>query len=448
MKITLSKRGMIRLVSFALATVAVLSAFCIINAAKASRAETKLEYQYLRSVDDLGNYLEDIETTLTKTMYSNSAETMTALSNKLSSEASFAKECLSGLPMNYLNLENTYKFLSQVGDYSVALAKKVARGDQLTGEERENMEKLKGYCTGMLEQVFVLQDAIRTGSISFNEVKNDTSSSTTTVNSVNISDGFSEFEDSLSSYPTLIYDGPFSDHILEKTPVMTKGKAEISREQAREIAAKAAGLKKDKLSDDEDETSKMPSYCFKGDDINIAVTKNGGYVAYYINYKIPEQQILSAKECIAKAKEYLKALGIDSMTETYYEINSNMIVINFAAIEQGIICYPDLIKVAVSMENGEVLRYDARGYITNHTERESFTTTLTSEQAAAKVSPILTVKSCKLCVIPTDSLSEVLCYECICSYKDDDILVYINAATGNEENLYILYTDDNGTLTV
>lgn len=33
----------------------------------------------------------------------------------------------------------------------------------------------------------------------------------------------------LSDYPTLIYDGPFSDHIMSAQPKMTSGAKEISR---------------------------------------------------------------------------------------------------------------------------------------------------------------------------------------------------------------------------
>ena len=50
---------------------------------------------------------------------------------------------------------------------------------------------------------------------------------------------FQTVEADFPEVPALIYDGPFSDHILERTPLMTEGQPEVSAEQARITAPRS-----------------------------------------------------------------------------------------------------------------------------------------------------------------------------------------------------------------
>ena len=50
-------------------------------------------------------------------------------------------------------------------------------------------------------------------------------------------------------------------------------------------------------------------------------------------------------------------------------------------------------------------------------------------------------------LIPTDAGGEVRCYEFLCETEDEqEILIYINAVTGEEERILILLKSDGGTL--
>lgn len=444
-----NRRSMIRLISFGTAIVLILGITSYQNWSRAEKAERQIEYQYMKSIDDLGNYMENIENTLTKTLYAGTPATMNHLSSKLWRESGFAKECVSALPMSELNLEHTYKFLSQLGNYSLSLSQKMADGEEITKEETENMSQMKVYAHQFLEQILAVQDAIRTGSISFTEVKQEAGNLTQQPSQLKFSDGFVEFEDGFTDYPTLIYDGPFSDHILEKKPDMTQNMAEISREKAKEIAAKACSVKADALDGDEDESGNMPSYSFQGENMNVGVTKKGGMITYFIKSRAVESTEKSVEECHAAAEQYLKTLGIQNMTKTYYEISNHVITINYASKQNDVICYTDLVKVSVAMDNGEILRYDGRGYITNHKDRPGLTAQITQTKAQESLSPILKIKKVQLALIPTEGQNEVLCYEFqASSSEDENILVYVNAKTGAEEQILILYTDERGTLTL
>ena len=168
-------------------------------------------------------------------------------------------------------------------------------------------------------------------------------------------------------YPTLINDGPFSDHILARTPLMTEGQPEVSAEQARITAANAAGKE---LSEMREEDSILPSYVFHDAlSTSVAITKNGGYLCYLITEK-PDNLTakLSYEEAVNKAQQYLSAHGYDSMKDTYYETDNGVMTLNFAYYDSAsqTICYTDLVKVEVSLQDGSILGLDARGYLVNH----------------------------------------------------------------------------------
>ena len=85
----------------------------------------------------------------------------------------------------------------------------------------------------------------------------------------------------------------------------------------------------------------------------------------------------------------------------------------------------------------------------NHQEREFSAPMLTDTTAKEILSPSLTVQSQNMAVIPTSGMNEAYCYEFLCEGREGQkVLVYINSATGAEEQVLILIESDNGVLTV
>ena len=446
--ITISKRCFVRIISFSAALILTLGALAVQNGARAGNNQLMMKNSYMRAVEDLSLSLDNIKTTLNKGMYSSSPTMMTKLSGKLWSEAANAKAALAQLPIEDIRLEQTYKFLSQVGNYSQSLSKKVGAGEELTDEERENIRTLFNYAEDLSGKMWQVEKKIEDGDITLS----DMSAATDREKSVNVTEGFTDFEEGFSNYPTLIYDGPFSDHILEKEPLMLKGQQEVDIEKALQKAQKASGS--ENLTDGGEEGGKMPSYVFTDNNTTVSVTKQGGFLSYMLKFRKVGQPALTAGEARELAEEYLERLGIDDITDTYYEINNGVCTCNFAGEQDNdsdddVTLYTDLIKVSVAMDNGEIMGFDARGYITNHTERDLGTPKLSEKEAAKKLSQSLKVFETNLCVIPSDGLNERYCYEFYCA--DDEgrqLLIYLNADTGEEEQILLLQIGSNGRLTV
>ncbi|HQJ37882.1 MAG TPA: germination protein YpeB, partial [Bacillota bacterium] len=267
---------------------------------------------------------------------------------------------------------------------------------------------------------------------------------------------FGNIEDKFSEYPSLIYDGPFSDNVIEGKPKGLDGE-DVSLEKAKEKAKKFVGEDKaGRIIETSSGKGKIHTYGLevspkdkeKGNPINIDITKKGGYVLWMLNPRdIPEKK-LTDQQASDKAKKFLKEQGFGDLTETYFLKNDNTTTITFIGVtKDGVLIYPDLLKVKVALDNGEIVGFDAYQYLMSHRKRDIPKPKLTEEEARKKVSPRIKVERVKLAIIPMPGNKEQLCYEFKGKYNNFDYFVYINAEDGSEENILRIIKDENGTLT-
>ncbi len=446
-------RGMIRVISYLTAACVALGAVAYNNYSQAKQYRANLEYTYMRSLNDLTDYMANIQMALSKGTYANTAPQQYGLTAKLTEEASLAKSALGQLPLADVELNNVNRFLSQVGDYASYLSSSLSRGQALNEEEISNLISLGDYAGTLLLDLQDLLARFDGGGLYEGEaaqVFQDLSNQTQSQEEPLISSGFREMNEGFTDYPTLIYDGPFSDHILLRTSKMLEGQAEVDAESARMRAADLTGAGYSALQLSGETGGNLPCYTFSGGGTTVSVTKAGGYPNEMLSSRMVSTGSaaqLSPQEAVEKAKNFLSQHGMEDMKESYYQTSNGVCTINFAAQQEGAVCYSDLVKVGVALDNGDIISYNATGYLMNHTGRQIPQQVIPQEQAQQNVSPRLTVESVATAFIPTPGLDEVYCYEFTCSAENGDrVLVYINAQTGLEEQIYILLQSDGGTL--
>ena len=188
-------------------------------------------------------------------------------------------------------------------------------------------------------------------------------------------------------------------------------------------------------------------YKYKVDENEVYITKQDGKLYQMIGNRKVEEKIIESKEAIDNAKEFLKKWNIESIEQTYYQEMDNTLTISFAAVQDNVICYSDLIKVKVALDNGKILMVEANGYIFNNHLRV-INPVNTEQTAKEKINPNLNIEKTRLALIPTESKDEVLCYEFLGSIEDKRFLVYINADTLVTEKIYILLDTPGGTLAI
>ena len=232
---------------------------------------------------------------------------------------------------------------------------------------------------------------------------------------------------------------------------------EIDEEKAKQIAKdfigedKVVELNSNGLIENGDiEVYDFNSKIKDGDDNNpltISISKKGGHIVNMNYNRQVDAEVISQDEANNIGKEFLKSRGIENMKETYYLKESGIVTINYAYEQDGVVVYPDLIKLKIALDNGEVLGMETSGYLNNHTKRDISKVKISKEQAKADLNKNLEITSEGLAIIPTEWKTEILCYEFKGKINDTDFLVYINAETGREENILVIIDTPNGILT-
>ncbi len=441
-----SRRGKIRVRLYASVLILVLFSAFVINAQKASELSRQLNADAERSLSTLEACMSSINTNLTKGLYANTTPMLSSMAISLTRDAASAKNSLSALPLSDTQLDNMLKFLSQVGAFVSTLDRKLSLGEPITSEERNQLKQLIDISQKLLSELDTITQGVENGSVSFKQAGSTLQKSAD--QSVQIDSAFSDAEQTLTDYPTLIYDGPFSDHILNQSPKTLEGKSDISKEKALEIASDFIGIDKSTLRFDSETNGVIETYNFFVDSINISVCKKGGAVLYLLGSSSAGESVISPEQAVENAKNFLSAKGYENMKESYYSTQDGICTVNFAYENEGVICYPDLIKLSVSLETGNIISFDARGYIMNHTDRPPVQSKISADEAKMSVSDYLTVMSSRLAVIPTDYKTEKTAYEFHCKTPDEqEVLVYIDVLTAKEDDILLLLYSDGGILT-
>lgn len=413
------------------------------------------ENAYNRAFYEVVDYVQNVENYLAKSLISTTPEHGAQILTHVWREADLAQSYLSQLPVQSNELENTDRFLNQVSDYSYALSRKNIYNESLTQEDLDNLKKLHDYSVELENTLNQLSTDINSGRIKWGELSKKSSNVFAKQVSNISADSFNSIEENFHEYAGLIYDGAFSEHIVTAEKRGLTGE-DVTEDEAEQIALNIIGnqdikeVKRNGLSENTD----MPTYNFtitknEGNQIyNIAISKKGGHIVYTNTNREVSSSIITEDEAKQKGKEFLDKNGFKDMESTYYTKQYGVITINYAYKAEDIIVYPDLIKVKIALDNGDILGMETTGYLNSHGERKFSSVKISKEEAKKTLNKNITIENERLAVIPTEYKTEKLCWEFKGNIDGSDFLVYINAENGREEDILMIIDSENGVLTM
>jgi len=431
-------------------------AFGVVTRQRLLDDERYISANYRHAFAELVSGVSDLDSALQKSLLVTSPTMAGSVLTEVYGKAEIAKMALGVLPYAATDLEKTTGFIGKAGDYAYALSRKAAKGEGFTQEEKDNLRALSETATLLAQNLNTMQDEMGSGLISkeqYAKTIQDYDKNEGQIVPQTVGDGLSTVEQEFPEVPTLIYDGPFSEHLEGMEPVMLEGLAEIDESGGRQAAAKFLGVRPEQVYPTGELNADIASLCYeteiKNCTVRLTVSKLGGIVYQIVCSRAVEQANLSAKEGMDAAKKLLERKGYTNMHESYYMIDNNVLTANFAYNQGDVVCYPDLIKVGIALDDGSLESFDATGYVKSHKEREIPEPTISVEQAQTKVPPDITVLGVEKTIIPSAGKNELCCYEFECEDANQQrYLIYVNTSTGEQEKIFILLQDENGTLTV
>ncbi len=411
-----------------------------------------LEAEYNRSMYEMIGYIKNIDLQFTKLQVtSDETLTVTTLAD-IWRQSNLAKENLSNLPIAQNTLSSAEKFLAEVSDYAYVIMKDVLKGNEITDKQKEDIVKLSESSSQLFSITSNIFDQFNKGSISWDKAYEI---GTTNFDSESVWSNIDEINKIFQDYEGLLYDGAFSEHVTNIEPKGLTGNVKTS-EEAKESIINAFGSENIESIEYTGELNnnnlELYLYNVKLKDIenirNVQVTKKEGKIYLILSDKNVLSQDIMVDDAIEIGLEFLSKLGIEDMEESYYYITENLVTINYAYKQDDVIIYPDLIKVKIALDNGEICSLETAGYIYNHETRINLNPLVTKDQAQNKINSNVDVKESRLVVIPSESRTEILCYEFEGSINEEDCLIYINANNLQEEKILMIINTPEGTLTM
>ncbi|MDO5299123.1 MAG: germination protein YpeB [Clostridia bacterium] len=401
--------------------------------------KNRLTMQRQREMADVVAAMADIEVNLQKLLIASGAAQSVSLLGETALLAQHVESGLSRLPLSAEAASGAMKFAGQMGEYVLTLATQVSGGSMLTTDDERQIEDMLTACQGLNAHLMSVGERLYTDPLPDVDMYGGDFSPW-------IQDG--ESGNSAIPYPSLIYDGPFSDGRSDAQPLGLTGER-ITREQAREAAARFAGTTTDQVKDGADSGGRFEAFGFEATTpygrTNVQVTGQGGHLLWMMPEQAEFAQRITQEECLRNAQVWLADMGFGQMESCFVQQYDGMVVANFASVQDGVLLYPDQVKVQVSMDSGTVVGAECSQYLTNHTRRTDLEPELTQQQAQQMLSDRLEVRSGRLCIIPQES-GERLCWGFEGTFAGEDYWAFVDAETGEAvQILRVANTQDGQT---
>ena len=398
---------------------ALTAALLLLGAARTAelaRAEAKIAAVYQKAFYETCELTEGISANCRKLLVAADDMQMQALLGDISRDAQGAASDLALLPLSDGTVSATLKFINQTEDFAASLSEKLAAGVAVSDADRETMAQL--------------------------------SESAARFTGAEYADGaLAPLTGSAGDYPTLLYDGPFSDGATAGSYQLLETLPEVDLSGAR--AKLEAFISAEDVSYQGMSHPEVDVYEFRlrsGEySLSAGVTKRGGEILYILPDEGVGETNYTEAQLLDAAKAFLISRGYGAMEMSYYSRYGGILTVNYAASQDGVILYSDLLKLQLSMKDGSVIGLDAKSYLKNHVPRTIGTPAISQDEAMLRVGARLAPLSARLCLIPQNN-SEYLCYEVLAADASGEFLVYIDAQTGVERELMQVLSRENGTL--
>ena len=415
---------------------------------RAQQAETALEEIYQSALMETTEQMQALSLALEKVLVSGDAAQCTRLLSQISQLSDDVRRNLTFLPLSHEAMVPTLVFANQLAEYAGTLLPVLVEQGALPTQDAAQLETLLTDCTQLGTQLALAQQSLQeqrlalyTGEQVFTAVSASDSRPLEALGD----------QDHGMQYPTLIYDGAFSDARHLGAP---KGLPEgtVTQDEAVAIARAFVGEERVISARNAPATSgALPAWgvtvVTQDLQLNLEITTQGGKVLWMMPESAGFTPALEEARCRELAAAFLREKGFGEMVCTHAQrYESGIMVLNFAAEQDGVLLYPDLVKVQLRLDTGDVVGLEANNYWMNHVERELDPPALTAQEAAALLAPGLDTQSNRLCVIPYRD-GEQLCYEFTVCKGDGTYLIYLDADTGKEVELLKRIDTEQGVLT-
>ncbi|MBO7508639.1 MAG: germination protein YpeB [Clostridia bacterium] len=404
----------------------------------------RLESTYQKSFSELVTNINSIEIYLSKALITVDSSKKQELYQKVNQQCSLCATNLSNLPVNHESIVETTRFVNQLGGFSYYLSQKLKNSGAMSDEDTSSINELYNWCVYVQS---VINDFANSENVGFN-ILSSTSMGNTTSKFDTL---FVSTMATGTEFPTLIYDGPFSDSIKNKE-IKGLGDFEITVDEAKDVIRQAFdeyNIKNLRFVGKVSGRFEAYNFSFETAHRNyyVDITKKGGLLLSASSSGNLAVDVLSLNDAELEAENFAHKNGFDEMKSVWSTVLNGVAYVNLVPVLNNVMIYPDMIKAKVSLDTGSIIGWEALSYAYNHDSRDDFDFLVSETDARKMVSPELNILSIKKCIVPQEYGVEELCYEYKCTYNNYTYYVYISGKTGIEvQTLRVIKTSSGNLL--
>ena len=379
---------------------------------------------------ELVSVSEDMDNQLSKLRVSSGVDEQRQLLTSILVDSALLESGLERMPVDQATSTDISGFVNRTNSFAKSMLSRLAQGKTLTAAEKEKIATLYAINSKLSSELNNLATHMTSNDImDFIAGKEGTMSESFG----SIGGGIHEKAEEISDAP-FANEGNIGENRLTSLPEITQAEAE---ERVREYFA--AYHVADVRFTGETASQEMACYNFvladeNGTEIFAEITKNGGKLAFFDTYEPCTEKNFSLPACDNLAKEFLAGLGVENVEAVWLSDAGMVANLTYVTTENGVRVYPEIIRVRVCESKGRVIGIDARGYLLNN-ETHAKKAALSEEEARGLLSGELDVTAVNLAIIPVGG-ENTLCYEFACNMGEEQFIVYLDANTGAEVQLF------------
>lgn len=409
----------------------------------------RLENNYQRAFHELVWHIQTVENELAKLSVASTAEQELEKLATVWRQLYAAQEKVGQLPLGLVPLENAEAYLATAGDQIFAL---VRRGTGLTASDRAQIDKMRQGAAQLASELAELQQTVLTRNLRWTDVESALvrARNENEVRDNSVINSFALVNKQVQEYPEVQFDQRIG--VAPPTPRLEGDK--VSQEEAaatalwfldpgneaayRIVAAELTG-------------GTIPTYSFvitstqdASRRISVAVTETKGRVLWMLDSRQPPQSGgLPAEALREQATNFLRRRGYNNMRLVGQHEYQGSMLFAFVYEQNGVLIYPDLLRVRVASDDGRVIGFEGNGYTTWHKERELPMPKIGVQYALEQLaSGLELIGSAQLAVIFNARSEETLVYEFPVRRNNDLFLVYVDTQSGEEVQIVRLESTD------
>ncbi len=415
---------------------------------------SKMGSVYDQNLTSLTAHCYDLEQDLSKLTVCSQPEQSIRILTDIIDDSGCAVTSLSTLPLYPEYVAKLNRYLNHVSDYSKYMLRLSASGKAPVTECSENINSLLTTASAVNNVLRDLSEKLKNTPMKWSELMandidefamldNDFSSSMESIQTESI------------DYPTLIYDGPFSDSVVNKKINEPENKS-VTENEAVEAFKKFVNA--DNTYSVYEVTSCggiIETWCVTlekdGNYLYGSIAKKSGKIVSFINNGACFDEKISRDEAINVAKEFLSRNGYKNMEPQYCQVSNGNATINFVYKQDNVLIYPDMVKVRVDMCNKTVNGFEGMSYYANHKDMRTLPQmsdeyTLDSTESLLPQNAGVVQKN--IAVIPTDGENELLCFEYRCKINNDMFIIYYDVSSQKQVKIFKILSTPNGDFVV